>query len=163
MFEEMSLSSLAFDMYSGEPLVLLKDPTKNNSFLVSGNNQDIRYLMAEFSGRTPDASSPYSLIFSLLLSLACNITRLEIIHNSNNIPTGQIHIINKEKEFIQECRPIDVVLISNKLTMPIWVLKDLLNQPKTFSLQDSTQFEPSPSFEKEIFPFEPTNDKKILM
>ena len=119
--------------------------------------------MAEFSGRTPDASSPYSLIFSLLLSLACNITRLEIIHNSNNIPTGQIHIINKEKEFIQECRPIDVVLISNKLTMPIWVSKDLLNQPKTFSLQDSTQFEPSPSFEKEIFPFEPTNDKKILM
>jgi len=133
MFEEMSLNSLSFDMYTGEPLILLKDSTHTSTFIVNGSNQDVRYLMSEFSGTIADASSPYSLLLQIVDSLGARIERLEIVPAGNNTQRGHVFLKKNDQTAVQNCRPVDTVIIANKLSLPIFVSPELLNRVEMLS------------------------------
>ena len=128
MFEEMRLGALSFDMLNGEPLILLKDSSQKSSFLVSGGNQEIRYLLSEFSGTIADSSSPFSLIIQMISDLCGKIKRLEILPGENESRVGRIFVETPNGSFSRDCRPVDVVVISSKLSMPVHVSYDVLGK-----------------------------------
>lgn len=128
MFSEMSLGALSYDMVTGEPLIVLKNTSKTTSFLVKGGNQDVKSLMAEFSGTVADASSPHSLVVKIIQSLNGDIKRLEITMDPHTVQQGIIYYNVGDKQFVQSCRPVDVVVLGNKLSLPVFVSTDLISQ-----------------------------------
>jgi bifunctional DNase/RNase len=135
MFEEMNLSSLSYDMVTGEPLIVLKDSDKTRSFLVNGKNQDVRYLMSEFSGTLADASSPYSIVLGIIDQFNGNVVRLEIQPDENGMQSGVIYIENGKDVLYQPCRAVDIVVLSSKISIPVHVSVELLQQSE-FSVSE---------------------------
>lgn len=123
----MSINTLSFDMFTGEPVLLLKDSSSINSFLINGNNQDIGFLMSELSGSLPDASSPYALFISVVSSMGGKVKRLEISASEDiGHPNGLVYISHGATEIMQKCRPVDIAVLSNKLSLPIQVASNLI-------------------------------------
>src|SRR5436189_62973 len=138
-FVEMQVDSIRVHMPSGQHVVILKEKETDRYLPIWIGIYEANAIALKITGITPERPITHDLLANILQSAEMRLKKIQVTSLTNEVFFARLFLAVNGKEVEIDSRPSDAIALAVRMTCPILVSQDVLDQAGVFAEKEEAQ------------------------
>lgn len=136
MLIEMKVDSLAMDLLTNVPILILKNEVEDRTLPIWIGVLEASAIATELENISFSRPITHDLIYSIMSSTDVQVLKVEVTDIRENVYYASIHLSSKGEHITVDSRPSDAIAIALRARAPIFVESSVLDSSIDITLKN---------------------------